>query len=62
MSKKLKVVWKPNILDEAKTIGYIEGYSDGRNGIIQEFIKFKLLPKGWKKIYNTKTKGNYLIK
>jgi hypothetical protein len=60
--KKLKVSWKQNPLEEARTIGYMEGVSDGRLEIIRELIKFKLLPKGWKKIYNQKTKSNYLIK
>ena len=61
-AKKLKVVWKPNPLDEARTIGFMEGYSDGRNDIITELIKYKLLPRGWKKEYNKRTQGNYLIK
>jgi hypothetical protein len=53
---------KNTLLDEARTIGYMEGFSDGRNELIHELTKFRLLPKGWKKIYNKKTKGNYLVK
>ncbi len=60
--KNLKVKWKQTPLEEAKTIGYMEGYSDGRIDIVKEFLKYKLLPKGWKKIYNKKTKQNYLLK
>jgi hypothetical protein len=61
--KKLKVVWeKPHPLDEAKTIGYVEGYSDGRNDLLQELIEYKLLVKNWKKIYNQLTKSNFLVK
>ena len=60
--RKLKAKWTPNPLDEARTIGYMEGYSDGRNHIIEELVKFKLLPRKWKKEYNKRTKGNYLIK
>ena len=53
---------KQNPLNEARTIGYMEGFSDGRNELIHELTKFGLLPKGWKKIYNKKTQGNYLVK
>lgn len=60
--KKLKAKWTPNPLDEARTIGFMEGYSDGRNELIKELIKYKLLINGWKNIYNKRTKGNYLIK
>jgi hypothetical protein len=61
-SKKLKVSWTPNPLEESRTIGYMEGYSDGRLEIIKELVKYGLLPKGWKKIYNKKTQQNYLLK
>ena len=61
-AKKLKAVWKPNPLDEARTIGYMEGFSEGRNSIIEELVKFKLLPRDWRKRYNKRTEGNYLIK
>ncbi len=61
-SKKLKVSWTPTPLEESRTIGYMEGYSDGRLDIIKEFVKYKLLPRNWKKIYNKKTKQNYLVK
>jgi hypothetical protein len=60
--KKLKVVWHQNPLEESRTIGYMEGYSDGRLEIIKELLQYKMLPKGWKKIYNKKTKQNYLLK
>lgn len=60
--KKLKVDWKQNPLEEARTIGYMEGYSDGRLEIIRELAKFKLLLKGWKKIYNQKSESNYKLK
>jgi hypothetical protein len=60
--KKLKAIWKPNILEEAKTIGYMEGFSDGRNNLIEELIKFKLLKSNWKTSYNKKTKSQYLFK
>lgn len=59
---KLKVHVKQNPLDEAKVIGYVEGFSDGRLKIIEEFILFKLLKKNWKKVYNSSTKSEYLIK
>jgi len=57
-----KIVKKHSLLDEARVIGYMEGFSDGRNELIRELTKFKLLPKNWKKIYNKKTEGNYLVK
>jgi len=53
---------KQNPLDEAKIIGYVEGFSDGRIELIKELVKFKLLFKNWKAIYNKKTKQNYLVK
>lgn len=59
---KPKTPPKTTLLDEARTIGYMEGFSDGRNEMIRELIKFRLLPKGWKKIYNKRTQGNYLVK
>lgn len=59
---KTKTAPKTTLLDEARVIGYMEGFSDGRNELIRELTKFKLLPKGWKKIYNKKTEGNYLVK
>lgn len=59
---KTKTAQKTTLLDEARVIGYMEGFSDGRNELIRELTKFKLLPKGWKKIYNKKTEGNYLVK
>lgn len=49
-------------LEEIKTVGYMEGYSDGRNGIIDELIQFGLLIKNWKIKYNSKTKFGYPIK
>jgi hypothetical protein len=60
--KKLRISWTPNPLEESRTIGYMEGYSDGRLEIIKELVKYKLLSKGWKKIYNKKTQQNYLLK
>ncbi len=54
-------VSKPNIkptspkqdpLIEAKTIGYMEGYSDGRNVLIKQLLRLKLLRKNWKKECN----------
>lgn len=57
-----KTAPKTTLLDEARTIGYMEGFSDGRNELIRELIRFKLLPKGWKKVYNKRTEGNYLFK
>lgn len=65
MSKRKKtssITHKQNPLSEARIIGYMEGFSDGRNELIHELTKFGLLPKGWKKIYNKKTQGNYLVK
>lgn len=63
MSKiKLKGSIKPTILDEARTVGYMEGYSDGRNSVLGELIQFKLLKNGWKRIYNKRTLSNYYIK
>lgn len=47
---------------ELKIISYMEGYSDGRNEIIEELVKYKLLRAGWKKSYNKKTTGNYIVK
>jgi hypothetical protein len=62
-TKKLKIAWKPEPLKEAHTIGYMEGFSDGRNNIIKQFIKFKLLKKNWKAEYNRQYKDDgYLIK
>lgn len=60
--KATKTPPKTTLLDEARTIGYMEGFSDGRNELVRELIRFKLLPKGWKKVYNKRTKGNYLFK
>lgn len=51
-----------NRLGESKIIGYMEGFSDGRNNLIEELTKFKLLKNGWKKSYNKKTTGNYIVK
>lgn len=63
MSKhKIKVDWESDHLNEAKTIGYMEGYIDGRIDILKELDAFKLLKKDWKKTYNNKTTCNYLIK
>jgi flagellar biosynthesis/type III secretory pathway protein FliH len=62
MTKKPMVSWKQNHLEEAKTLGYMEGYSDGRLELIKELVKYKLLSKNWKKEYNKKTESNYLIK
>jgi hypothetical protein len=59
---KTKTIPKTTLLDEARIIGYMEGFSDGRIEMIRELTKFRLLPKGWKKIYNKKTEGNYFIK
>jgi hypothetical protein len=58
----LKSYVKPNFLDEAKLIGYMEGYSDGRLFIINELEQLKLLKKNWKKTYNKNTKNNYIVK
>jgi hypothetical protein len=62
IDEKLKVMLKSNPLEEAKILGYMEGYSDGRLEILKELVEYKLLLKGWKKIYNKKTKQNYLLK
>lgn len=61
-SKKVKVPTKTNPLEEARTIGYIEGFSDGRNNLIEELVEHKLLIRGWKKIYNEKNKEKHFIK
>jgi len=61
--KKLKVKWEPNPIDDAKTIGYLEGFSDGRNEILKQLEKFDLLKKDWKIIYNKEIKNEgYIIK
>lgn len=52
MNKKIKSTTKQTPLEEAKIIGYMEGFSDGRNKIIEQFIKFNLLKKNWKTEYN----------
>lgn len=46
---------KKSLLKESQTIGYMEGFSDGRNSIIEQLEKFGLLKKGWKKSYKQKT-------
>lgn len=60
--KKLKVTWQQNPLEEARTIGYMEGVSDGRLNLLKELIKYKLLKKGWKEIYNSMSDNNYKLK
>lgn len=61
--KKKKVHTKQLPVDEARTIGYMEGYSDGRNDIVNQFIKFNLLKRNWKKEYNKLFKDDgYYIK
>jgi len=61
-NKKLKPTHKQSPLEEAHTLGYLEGHADGRLEILKELIKFRLLKKDWKGVYNKKTKQNYLIK
>lgn len=59
----IKPTFKQNPLDEAHTLGYLEGFSDGRNKILEQLVKLKLLKKNWKKEYNQKCKEDgYLIK
>jgi hypothetical protein len=63
MKKKLKVTWKPDILEEAKTLGYIEGFNDGRNSLLNNLIKFKFLKKNWETEYDKKMKNEgYMVK
>jgi hypothetical protein len=57
-NKKLKAVWNPDILKEAQTLGYMEGFSDGRNEVIDQLVKYKLLKKNWKAEYNKQYKDD----
>ena len=43
-------------LDESHLIGYMQGYSDGRLEIVNQFIKLNILKKDWIKTYNQKMK------
>lgn len=54
ITKKIKQTNHSTLLEEAKVIGYMEGYSDGRNDILKQLSSFDLLKKNWKKSYNNK--------
>ena len=52
INKKKPLVKLPTKLEEAKTMGYMEGYCDGKLEVIKHLIKFNLLKKHWKTSYN----------
>ncbi len=61
--KKLKVAWNSDPLMEAKMIGYMEGFSDGRIDLKNELVELKLLKGNWKKKFNHKHKDDgYMFK
>ena len=61
--KKKSPVKFPTKLEEAKTIGYMEGYSDGKIELIKQLIKFKLLKNHWKTAYNKQIgkEGDFIL-
>jgi hypothetical protein len=60
--KKLKAIWKPDLLEESRNIGYMEGYYDSRTDFIKILENCKLLPKNWREVYSEHIKKNFLTK
>jgi hypothetical protein len=43
---------RPTKVQEAHTIGYVEGFADGRRETLESLDELKLLKRGWKTAFN----------